>query len=690
MGDRFPSDRGQDDPNATRRGVLGMLGAGTVGVGLGLAGCQGSLTAAALDVPNVTYPSTDQHPLVGHETDVSRGTVEFAEQEGEVKIVVDFFAYDWSGSDFQAGTLLAPGGEVADIPVTKVGDASVEELLSSAETRESLLTGLHVDPEVAQATTDVRQVDSRAVANPAVFATDDEVLAETWLATGEESAVLLDVAKGPLSFETVAADFDRDAVFGTGVSKVYDTASAAATSTDDATPTDDDGTFASFVEKDANGAADIHDRLLIEGLDVLEDSSDHVVTDLFTTTVVSPTATPRKPGPRTITGPPSDGMESFDEEIPALMDEWEIPGGVVGVVKDGRLVFVHGYGKAVRESDPAASGSELVRPDSRFRIASVSKPITAVTVLDLIEEGGLALDDPAVDYLGDLLPSGGLQDGRVRDVTVRHLLRHTGGWDKDARGWDPMFSGKKIANAEGTTPPAEPDTIIEYMFERDLNFDPGTQFAYSNFGYCLLGRVVESVTGRGYEEYVSSEVLGPMGIGGMEVGATRSRASDEVRYYGNDKKDSVFPGEGKVRSPYGSFYLEAMDAHGGWVAPVADVLRFLLRADDRGPVSDVLASSTFDTMTERPSVPRWQGEDRYYGMGLRVFPEQDNWWHYGSLPGTSAIVVRAGRDGLGWAAMMNSRPQNWGDFNTALDKTIWDAVRSVSDWPDRDLFSRFG
>jgi len=272
------------------------------------------------------------------------------------------------------------------------------------------------------------------------------------------------------------------------------------------------------------------------GIDILE------VVDPITPITLAPTATVRKPGPRTITGPPSPGMESFDEEIPALMDEWGIPGGVVGVLKDVRLVFAHGYGQAVQPSDPAASGKELVRPDSRFRIASLSKPITAVTVLDLVEQGRLALDDQAVDYLWDSLPPERLQDQRVRDVTVRPLLRHTGGLDKDADGWDPMFRSETIANAEGSTPPAEPDTIIRYMFKRDLNFDPGTSFAYSNFGYCLSPRIIESVTGRGCEEYVSSEVLAPMGINGMEIGESRSRASDEVRYYDKGTKGSVFPG----------------------------------------------------------------------------------------------------------------------------------------------------
>lgn len=697
MDDQFPSRTGPNEPSATRRRVLGTIGTATVG--LGLAGCLGSIRTRELNAPNVTYPSTDQHPLIGYDKTVRRQTAEFADQEAEVEVTVDFFAYDWSGSDFGVGTLLVPQTEIVDVPITGIGSTSIEQLVTSPESRRLLLAGLNVDADVAEATTDARRVHSRAVANPEIFAADEgEVVTETWVVTGEERAVLLDVAKGPLSFESVATETDTEAVFGTGVSKVYDATSAAATPDSD-TPEDGEVDLGPYVEEDVSRVVEIHDDLQTGELEVVENPLEEVdtVSDPISTYVDDPTPTatptPRKPGARTITGPPAPGMESFDEAIPALMDRWGIPGGVVGVVKDGELVFVHGYGQAVRASDPAASDSELVRPDSRFRIASLSKPITAVAVLDLVEQGRLALDDPAVDYLGNLLPSSGLQDSRVRDVTIRNLLRHTGGWDVKAIGWGPMFRPDTIANAEGTTPPAEPDTIIRYMFKRDLNFPPGEEYAYSNFGYCVLGRVIESVTGRGYEEHVSKAILEPMGIQDMTVGKTRSRAPNEVRYYGNGSEESVFPNEGQVRAPYGHFYLQAMDAHGGWVASVADVLRFLVHANGRGPVSDVLSSGTFDTMTDRPAIPRWQGEDSYYGMGLRVRPDSGNWWHTGSLPGTTAIAVRSGTDGLGWAALMNSRPPNWdGDdgFNRALDRTLWNAVEDVSDWPDRDLFSQFG
>ncbi|MEF8853443.1 MAG: hypothetical protein V5A28_13685 [Haloarculaceae archaeon] len=272
---------------------------------------------------------------------------------------------------------------MVDFPVTRFGSTSVERLLTSPETRRLLLAGLGVDADVAGATTDVRRVDSRAAANPAIFAADGgEVTAETWVLTGEELAVLLDVAKGPLSFESVAADFDTEAVFGTGVSKVYAAPSATATPTSE---TSEDGRIdlGEYVEEDVNSAVRIHDDLQASGLEPIANPLDQVetVSDPISTYVEdpTPTPTPRKPGPRTITGPPAPGMESFDEAIPALMDRWGIPGGVVGVVQDGELVFVHGYGQAVRPSSlrpllPPGDGRPRRVGRLRGRRPPVSRP----------------------------------------------------------------------------------------------------------------------------------------------------------------------------------------------------------------------------------------------------------------------------------------------------------------------------
>lgn len=388
-----------------------------------------------------------------------------------------------------------------------------------------------------------------------------------------------------------------------------------------------------------------------------------------------------------ITGPSAPGMESFDRVIPSLMRDWDIPGGSVAVVKDGRLLLAHGYGLADKDQNTD------VQPGALFRVASVSKPITSVAILRLVENGKLGLDDPAFDILGRLKPSGGVADERVNDITIRMLLQHAGGWDIEELGYDPMFSSVRIAEAEGTEPPAEAETIIRYMLKQRLSFAPGTGYAYSNFGYNVLGRVIEEISGQSYETHVKENVLAPMGISRMQIGHTRKsqRIEGEVHYYGGGLVDSVFPDQGLVPRPYGGFHLEAMDAHGGWVGSSIDLLRFMTRVDGWASIADMLSDNTLQTMTARPQIPRWQGSNWYYALGWSVRPQPGNWWHNGSQPGTSSILVRAGQQGrkLAWAAVFNSRPPSWQRFNSEMDGALWEAVGNVSSWPTHDLFEQF-
>ena len=123
----------------------------------------------------------------------------------------------------------------------------------------------------------------------------------------------------------------------------------------------------------------------------------------------------------------------FEGLIPELLEKWEVPGESVAIAKDGRLLLARGYGLAdVAEIDP-------VKPDSLFRIASISKPITAVAILQLVEEGVLELEDKVFEILGEFQPpEGATKDPRLEEITVLHLLQHTGGWDRD-QSYDPMW-----------------------------------------------------------------------------------------------------------------------------------------------------------------------------------------------------------------------------------------------------------
>src|SRR5262245_21196197 len=218
----------------------------------------------------------------------------------------------------------------------------------------------------------------------------------------------------------------------------------------------------------------------------------------------------------------------FDREIQKFMQARNIPGGAVAVVKDGRLVYTRGYGWAERENKVP------VKPTSLCRIASSSKPLTAVAVLKLVEEQKLKLDAPVWGLLD--LPSwvsgGKIAEDRWRQITVRHLLQHTAGWDRDKR-FDPMFRSRQIAKSLGVPSPAAPRGIIRYMLGQPLDFDPGTRYAYSNFGYCVLGRLIEKMAGTSCPTFVQQRVLAPIRIRQMRIGASLAdkRAEGEVRYY---------------------------------------------------------------------------------------------------------------------------------------------------------------
>lgn len=369
------------------------------------------------------------------------------------------------------------------------------------------------------------------------------------------------------------------------------------------------------------------------------------------------------------TGTPVPGMASYDQFVTSFMTRYRIPGGAIAVVRNGKLVFARGYGYA-----NTATG-ELVQPDSAFRIASLTKPITSAAILLLVQRGKLSLDERVFDT-----------------ITVRQLLEHSGGWNRDTT-FDPMFMPVEIAQATGTKPPASTAAIIRYMRGKPLQFAPGTDYNYSNFGYALLGRVIEKVSGQPYETFVREQVLAFSGAPCMQIGHSRSTQAlpKEVRYYdypGAPLAAAIDGTSSKVPWPDGGFYLEAMDSHGGWVASTIDYLRFVTSVDDRADRPDLLSHSTISTMIARPPIPNWSGTPTWYAMGWQIRPvgRDANWWHTGSLPGTITLVVRNSA-GITWAAFFNSRPRNGDAALSDLDSGMWTALQGVTKWPETDQFT---
>jgi len=387
---------------------------------------------------------------------------------------------------------------------------------------------------------------------------------------------------------------------------------------------------------------------------------------------------------------------AFDPAMAQFMEKRSVPGGALAVVKDGRLVYAKGYGWADRDQQLP------VKPNALFRIASISKPFTAVAVLKLVEAGKFTLEDRVFELLKlePRVPPGRTLDERWRSITLRQLLQHTGGWDRD-KSYDPMFRPRPIAEAVNESPPARPDAVIRYMLGQPLDFDPGTRYAYSNFGYCLLGRVIEKASGQPYEKFVRDNVLAPVGIRRMRLGASREdgRADGEVRYYTlkDDTAASVFPEvTDRVPWPYGGFHLEAMDSHGGWIASAVDLVRFATALDTGRPTA-LLKRAAMKEMIAAPAPPvsrNAEGDlaDHWYGCGWLVRPVGSagkcNTWHSGSLPGTYTLLVRRA-DGLTYAALYNQRSKDWANGDAEIDPILARASRKVTAWPTRDLFPKW-
>jgi CubicO group peptidase (beta-lactamase class C family) len=339
----------------------------------------------------------------------------------------------------------------------------------------------------------------------------------------------------------------------------------------------------------------------------------------------------------------------------AFMEQFSVPGLSVAVTRNGQFVYEHQFGMADRKE------AQQVLPSSLFRIASVTKPITSVTVFSLIEQGKINLSDKVFGPSGIL----GTKYGKppyqpyVTDITVDHLLTHTcGGWSNDST--DPMFRFDSWDH----------EKLISWTLQNlPLTSPPGRRWAYSNFGYCVLGRVIEQITSQPYAAYVQNNVLARCGIGDMQIAGNKldQRAPNEVVYVGQYSEN-----------PY-NMNIARMDSHGGWIATPTDLVRFLNHVTGFSGTPGLLKPETIRIMTT-PTPAYSQSSPAKYARGWMVRNDGlGNWWHNGSLPGTTTIMVRTST-GLCWAALANTRTEPSNEINSALDQMMWDMVRCVPSW----------
>ena len=353
----------------------------------------------------------------------------------------------------------------------------------------------------------------------------------------------------------------------------------------------------------------------------------------------------------------SADLELISSKINAYMKTYGAPGVAIAITKDGRLVYAAGFGYANKESGEEAG------PTNLFRIASVSKQFTSAAILKLIEANKLGLGDHVFGPGGRLAsdfptPS---SNTKINEITIKHLLEHVSGLNNGQDGsQDPMFMNTGMDHHQLI------NWVLNDPFHK-MTRNPNVTWEYLNFGYCLLGRVIEKVTGKTYEQYVRESVLTPAGITDMTIAANSEaqRKPREVKYYPTDAYN---------------LNVTRFDSHGGWLASSIDIARFLVRVDGSPAKPDILSKQSYTEMMTASHVKDKNNVDFNYGFGWFVSPQ----WHNGCMEGTIA-EEKALPNGMGFTFVVNTRPANDGCVGN-LDGVLQGIVSGVSAWPKYDLF----
>lgn len=358
-------------------------------------------------------------------------------------------------------------------------------------------------------------------------------------------------------------------------------------------------------------------------------------------------------------------ITAVDNSVQSFMTTYNIPGASLAVTRNGKLVYIKGYGVANK-----ATG-EAVTPASRFRLGSLSKTFTGIAIMKLVQEGKLTLDQK-VFGTGSILGNDygtAPYNANVSAMTLRNLLNHTSG------SWAGSTGGDVIDNNTGYTHKQFFDWVIN---TRPNPKTPGTFYDYSNTGYSLLGRIIEKVSGKTYINYIKEDLLASLQATKTDIGATTEAETKnmEVRYY---------PQGSDAPYVYNMSFLRR-DASGGLISTASEVLKLITAVDGFTTRPDILNSNTIAAFTK---VPTGLTNTSDYACGIAVWTAQSLWYNYGSMPGSRSGFMRHD-NGTCVSLLLNSRADPAGNetpFIQAMQNLMLDiAKNNTYPWQDIDQF----
>ncbi len=351
----------------------------------------------------------------------------------------------------------------------------------------------------------------------------------------------------------------------------------------------------------------------------------------------------------------------IDSFVISVMKRYEIPGVSFAIAKNDTLLYVKSYGYADIPTRTAVTNASL------FRIGYLSLPITAMAVLQLIQEDKISIDEKVFGESGILGNDFCKQpyDSAVRDITVDQLLHQTVDWQNDDYS---MFLNQSFNSSQYLT------WILKTF---PLQSIPGKSFHYSYMNYLVLEKIIEKITGDSYPGFVKSSILRPIGISDMEIAGNNpeDRRKNEVTHYVWTLWNSDYNQE-----PY-QINISRMRAAAGWLASAMDLLKFMVRADRFNPIPDILDTSTMKIMLASSQA------NPHFTCGWWLNDNFHNWYATGNLIGSVTEMARAD-NGYCWVILTNKSPKGPG-YEDALDQMAWNIINdSTIQWPKRSLLDK--
>ncbi len=334
-----------------------------------------------------------------------------------------------------------------------------------------------------------------------------------------------------------------------------------------------------------------------------------------------------------------EDISEIDSKMQFLMEEFNYPGLSLAIAKEGKLVYAKGYG--VMDTGNNAP----VTTSTKFRYASFAKTITGIAVLQLVEDGKISLSDRVFGANGILGTRFGSApySARLQNITINHLLHHLpGGWRNFVD--DPVFDGPRELSTE--------DLISWGLDNVAQATNPGSTFHYSNFGYLILGRVIEEVSGQSYESFVKENILDKVGATNtlLAKNGQNEKYPNEATYYSQNNYN-----------PYTTYNIGRSDATAGWVSTPSDIARIISSIDEQ-PNRPILLGSDMNEQRRTPL-----SNSGNYGKGVIRLNHPAlgfAYWHDGFWPGSQSLTVSQ-KNNMCVTVVMNSGFAE--DYNRSLN-----------------------